>query len=72
MVRLVIKEIATRQGLNQSRLQMKAGVTPQLLNRYWNNNVESVALEPLSKIAKALGVKTSDLLRDEDEEQPAA
>lgn len=72
MVRLTIKEIAEKQGLNQSKLQMKAGVTPQLLNRYWNNNVESVALAPLAKIAKALGVKTSDLMVDEDEEKSVA
>ena len=70
-VRLTIKEIAEKQGLNQSKLQLKAGVTPQLLNRYWNNNVESVSLEPLRKIAKALGVKTSDLFVDVDENEAA-
>ncbi len=53
------------QGLNQSQLQIKAGVTAQLLNRYWNNNTESVALKQLEMIAKALGVKSSDLIVDE-------
>ena len=65
MARLIIKEIAQRQGLNQSQLQIKAGVTAQLLNRYWNNNTESVALKQLEMIAKALGVKSSDLIVDE-------
>jgi transcriptional regulator with XRE-family HTH domain len=68
IARLIIKEIAKKQGLNQSQLQIKAGVTPQLLNRYWNNNTESVALKQLEMIAKALGVKSSDLIVDESPE----
>jgi DNA-binding Xre family transcriptional regulator len=62
MIRLVISEVAKSQGLNQSQLQIKAGVTPQLLNRYWNNHTQSVAFEPLEKIAHALGVKPGELL----------
>jgi transcriptional regulator with XRE-family HTH domain len=62
MIRLRIKEVAKAQGLNQSQLQIKAGVTPQLLNRYWNNHTQSVAFEPLYKIARALGVKPGDLI----------
>jgi transcriptional regulator with XRE-family HTH domain len=65
MARLIIKEIAKKRGLNQSQLQIKAGVTAQLLNRYWNNNTESVALRQIEMIAKALGVKSSDLIVDE-------
>jgi transcriptional regulator with XRE-family HTH domain len=67
MARLRIKEIAQAQGLNQSQLQLKAQVTPQLLQRYWHNYTQSAALDQLSKIAKALGVKTGDLIEDEDE-----
>jgi len=67
MARLIIKEIATKQGFNQSRLQLKARVTPQLLNRYWNNNTESVALKQLEMIAKALGVRSQDLIVDDEE-----
>lgn len=66
MVRLVIKEIAEKQGLNQSQLQMKAGVTPALLNRYWRNTTDSVTLEALSKIARALGVQPGDLIVEEE------
>ena len=65
VARLVIREIAQKQGLNQSQLQIKAGVTLQLLNRYWNNNTESVALKQIEMIAKALGVKSGDLIIDE-------
>lgn len=70
MIRLKIREIARSKGLNQSQLQIKAGVTPPLLNRYWNNFTQSIALAPLEKIAKALEVDPKDLLEvieDEDE-----
>jgi len=62
VVRLIIKEVAEQQGLNQSQLQIKAGVTPALLNRYWRNRTDSVTLEALGKIARALGVKPGDLI----------
>ena len=62
MAKLIIEQIAKQKGINQSRLQIKSGVTPPLLNRYWNNNTQSVALEPLEMIAEALGVKPGDLI----------
>jgi DNA-binding Xre family transcriptional regulator len=67
MVRLRVEELATEQGLNQFQLMLKARVTPSLLNRYWNGKTESVTLSELAKIARALGVRTGDLLSDEDE-----
>lgn len=73
MIRLIINKVAKNQGLNQSQLQIKAGVTPQLLNRYWHNHTQSVAFEPLEKIAKALGVRPGDLIEpEEDTKEPAA
>ncbi|HYT33855.1 MAG TPA: helix-turn-helix transcriptional regulator [Ktedonobacteraceae bacterium] len=62
MAKLIIKEVAKSRGLNQSQLGLKAAVTPQLLNRYWNNHTRSVALDQLELIAKALGVKPGDLI----------
>jgi transcriptional regulator with XRE-family HTH domain len=67
MARLIVKEIAEKQKLNQSQLQIKSGVTPALLNRYWHNTTESVTLEALSKIARALGVHPSELIADDSE-----
>lgn len=67
MVRLIIDRVARQRGINQSQLQMKAGVTPQLLNRYWHNHTQSAAFEPLEKIAKALGVRPQDLLISDEE-----
>ena len=65
MARLRIKELAQAQGLKQYQLAEQSGVTVQLLNRYWNNHTQSVALDQLEKIARALGVKAGDLLVDE-------
>ncbi len=67
MARLVVKEVAEKQGLNQSQLQIRAGVTPALLNRYWRNATESITLVAFSKIARALGVSVRDLLVDDGE-----
>jgi len=69
MIRLRIQEIAKQRGLNQSQLQIKAGVTPQLLNRYWHSHTQSVAFEPLEKIARALGVSPGELITDKLEEK---
>jgi transcriptional regulator with XRE-family HTH domain len=65
--RLIIDELAKQQGLNQSQLQIKAGVTPALLNRYWRNITDSVTLSELTKIAHALGVKPGDLIVEDSE-----
>jgi len=69
LAKLIIKDVAKRRGINQSQLQMKAGVTVQLLHRYWNNYTGSVALEPIEHIAKALGVKPGDLIVSDEEYQ---
>jgi DNA-binding Xre family transcriptional regulator len=68
VVRLQIKDIAQRQNMNRSQLQMKAGVTMPLLNRYWNNKTKSVNLQALGKIARTLSVSVRDLFADNEEE----
>jgi transcriptional regulator with XRE-family HTH domain len=70
MLRLRVKELAEGQGLNRNQLQLKSGVTLPLLTRYWNNNTESVTLDALDKIARALGVKATDLLEDIEDSKP--
>jgi len=62
MARLRIKEIAQEQQIRQNALAQKSGVTEQLLNRYWNNNVLRVDLHELEKIAQALGVAPGELI----------
>lgn len=80
--KLIIQHIAVKKGLNQSQLQIKAGVTPQLLYRYWHNFTKSVELEQLERIAKALDKEPGDLIvsdrkyqemvKEEEEEENAA
>jgi len=68
MARLVIKEVAEKQHLNRSQLQLKSGVTLPLLNRYWSNKTESVTLDALERIAKVLGVRPGDLIVPDGEQ----
>lgn len=73
MAKLCIKQVAQAKKLKQQDIADKAGVTVQLLSRYWNNNVQRVDLDELEKIAKAIGdltgqkMKTRDLVIDNDE-----
>ena len=67
MAKLRVKEVAEAKGIKQSHLQMMAAVTPPLLNRYWHNKTGTISLADLEKIAKALGVKSSDLIIDDSE-----
>lgn len=70
MVRLLIKEITEEKGWNRSKLQMEAKVTLSMLNRYWNNETESVHLASIDRIARALGVQVRDLFAEEPVPMP--
>ena len=61
MARLRIKELAEKQGMRQYQLAELSGVTPQLLNHYWNNQTQRVSLVHLGRIAKALNVRVGEL-----------
>lgn len=65
MAKLQVKEIAESKGINQKKLIELSGMTDQLIYRYWHNYTRSVSLEQIEQIAKALGVKSGDLLVDE-------
>jgi DNA-binding Xre family transcriptional regulator len=60
--KLIIKQVASARNMKQTQLHIKAGVTPQLLYRYWHNFTQSVELEQLEKIARALEVEPGDLI----------
>jgi DNA-binding Xre family transcriptional regulator len=63
--KLIIKQVADTKNIKQSQLQIKAGVTAQLLYRYWHNFTKSVELEQLERIAKALEVEPGELIVSE-------
>jgi DNA-binding Xre family transcriptional regulator len=71
MIRLIIKELALERGIKQYQLAELSGVTPQLLNRYWNNHTQRVELVQMARIARALGVKPGDLMVEEKPEEAA-
>ena len=75
MPKLRVQEVATERGMNMSQLQKKAAVTMPSIRRYWYNTrdgkttgqpLTEVDLKVLAAIAQALGVKSRDLLTDED------
>lgn len=65
MAKLRVKEVAESKGINQKKLIELSGMTDQLIYRYWHNYTRSVSLDQIERIAKALGVKSGDLLADE-------
>lgn len=65
MAKLRVKEVAESKGVNQKKLSEMSGMTDQLIYRYWHNYTRSVSLEQIECIAKALGVKSGDLIADE-------
>lgn len=67
MIRLRVKEIAELQGYNMSTLSRKANVPFLTIKRVWRNPNYEVKLGTLQLIARALGVKTSELIEDVEE-----
>jgi DNA-binding Xre family transcriptional regulator len=69
MARLRIDVVAGKKGIIQKVLAARSGCTIQVINRYWNNNVQRVDLAELDKIAKALGVTPGELIGPEETDQ---
>lgn len=64
MLRLRVREIAILRGHNMSSLSRASGVSFRTIKRYWRDPYFNANTETLHKIAKALGVPTSDLMED--------
>lgn len=64
MVRLRVKEVAESKGYNMSTLSRAADVPFITIKRVWRNPYYEVKLATLGKIARALGVSTSELIED--------
>lgn len=62
MIRLRVKEIAERQGLNISQLARKADVDRRTLTRIYRDPTQEISTHVLGKLATALGVSPADLL----------
>lgn len=64
MYRLRVKEVADDKGMNMSKLSRVSDVSFSTIKRIFNNPQKPVGIDTLHKIAKALGVSTSDLIED--------
>jgi DNA-binding Xre family transcriptional regulator len=78
MVRLVVREVAERQGLNMSQLQRKALLPMSTVQRYWHGvggkgePLTSIDLRHVDTLCEVLECEPGDLLRrvPESEAQP--
>lgn len=64
MFRLKVKEVAQDQGHNMSTLSRKADVPFTTIKRVWKNEQYDIKISNLHKIAKALRMRTGDLIED--------
>jgi len=67
MVRIRVKEIAQQKGVSMGKLSRASDVTYRTIQRIYNDPDYIPTIPTLERIAKALGVKTADLIEDEPE-----
>lgn len=74
MIRLRVKEVAEQQGVRDvTELAARSGIAYATAYRLWKGDVggsergeRSIGIMTLHRVAKALGVRTSDLYVEED------
>jgi hypothetical protein len=64
MFRLKIREVAESKGYNMSTLSRDSDVPFNTIRRAWRNPQYEIKLATLHKIARTLGVSTSELIED--------
>ena len=62
MATIQLQELAKARGLNLSQVQRRTGLTMGAVRRYWRNEVTSVRLDALDKLAALLGVEPGELI----------
>lgn len=67
MYRLRVKEIAISKGYNQSSLSRATNISFTTIKRIWRNPSYEINIVTLHRIAKTLGVPTSELIEDVEE-----
>jgi transcriptional regulator with XRE-family HTH domain len=68
MVRLRVKEIAEKKGMSMGKLSRLADVSYKTVKRIYDDSQYSPTLVTLGRLAKALGVPTTDLIEDVPDE----
>lgn len=69
MIKLKVKEIAEKQGLNMAQLARKADIDQRTLRRIYRDPTQEISTLVLGKLAMALGVPPGDLLEVVDDVQ---
>jgi len=64
VVRLGVREIAEGKGIGMNKLSRLADVNIKTIRRLYDDPSYSPTVNTLSKLAKALGVPTSELIED--------
>ena len=64
MIRLRVKEVAKEKGFSQGRLSRVANIDENTLKRIYRNPYAIITTETLDKLARALGVSSSELNED--------
>ena len=64
MVRLRVKEIAEGKGMSMGKLSRLADVSYKTVKRIYDDPQYSPTLVTLGRLAKALGVPTTNLIED--------
>ena len=62
MVRLKVKEMAQQRGVSQRQLYLRSGVDIKTLQRMYRDPYTVVTTATLGKLAKVLGVDSSELI----------
>ena len=69
MVRLRVREIAEQKNISMSKLSRTADVNYKTIQGIWRDPFQGINTKTLERIAKALGVSTSELIEDVPEEK---
>jgi DNA-binding Xre family transcriptional regulator len=62
MIRLRVKELAEKRGLNMAQLARKADIDQRTLRRIYRDPTQEISALVLGKLATALNVSPGDLL----------
>jgi len=62
MIRLKVREIAEKQGLNMAQLARRADLDNNTVRKIWHDPTKEISTITLDKIARALGVNASELI----------
>jgi DNA-binding Xre family transcriptional regulator len=68
MIRLRIREVAEAKGVSRLRLSRIADINYKTIQGVWRDPYREISIKTLEKIARALGVPSSDLIEDVPDE----